>query len=57
MKLKFKSSIGSSAKIMVRTKQDNVKIIISSDADETIQLLFYFCLKRYQEGLEESRKA
>lgn len=57
MKPKFKSSINSSAKIMVRTKQDNVKIIISSDADETIQLLFYFCLKRYQEGLEESRKA
>ena len=57
MKPKFKSSIDRSAKIMVRTKQDNVKIIISSDADETIQLLFYFCLKRYQEGLEESRKA
>ena len=36
MKPKFKSSINSSAKIMVRTKQDNVKIIISSDADETI---------------------
>ena len=40
----------------MRTKSDNIEIMIGSETDEIIEELFKSLLQRYQEGLEESMK-
>ena len=40
----------------MRTKSDNIEIVIGSETNEIIEELFKSFLQRYQEGLEESRK-
>ena len=40
----------------MRTKSDNIEIMIGSETNEIIEELFKSFLQRYQEGLEESRK-
>ena len=37
----------------MRTKSNNVEIMMGSDTDEIIEDLFQSLLERYQEGLEE----
>ena len=38
----------------MRTKSDNIEIMMGSKTDEIIEELFKSLLKRYQEGLKES---
>ena len=38
----------------MRTKSDNIEIMMGSETDEIIEELFKSLLQRYQEGLEES---
>ena len=38
----------------MRTKSDNIEIMVGSETDEIIEELFKSFLQRYQEGLEES---
>ena len=40
----------------MRTKSDNIEIMIGSRTDEIIEKLFKSLLQRYQEGLEESMR-
>ena len=40
----------------IRTKSNNVEIMMGSETDEIIEGLFKSLLERYQEGLEESMK-
>ena len=40
----------------IRTKSDNIEIMMGSDTDEIIEGLFESLLERYQEGLEESMR-
>ena len=40
----------------MRTKSDNIEIMMSSETDEVIEKLFKSLLERYQEGLEESMR-
>ena len=40
----------------MRTKSDNIEIMMGSETDEIIEELFKSLLKKYQEGLEESMK-
>ena len=40
----------------MRTKSDNIEIMIGSETNEIIEELFKSFLQRYQEGLEESMK-
>ena len=40
----------------MRTKSDNIEIMIGSKTDEIIEELFKSLLKRYQEGLKESMR-
>ena len=39
---------------IMRTKSDNIEIMIGSETDEVIEEHFESLLKKYQEGLEES---
>ena len=41
---------------IMRTKGDNIEIMMGSEADEVIEKLFESLLERYQEGLEESMR-
>ena len=40
----------------MRTKSDNIEIMLGSETDEIIEELFKSLLQKYQEGLEESMK-
>ena len=40
----------------MRTKSDNVEIMMGSETDEVIEEVFKSLLQRYQKGLEESMK-
>ena len=40
----------------MRTKGNNIEIMMGSETDEIIEDLFESLLKRYQEGLEESMR-
>ena len=40
----------------MRTKSDNIEIMMGSETDEIIEELFKSLLQRYQEGLEESMR-
>ena len=40
----------------MRTKNDNIEIMIGSETDKIIEELFKSLLQKYQEGLEESMK-
>ena len=41
----------------MRTKSDNIEIMLGSETDEVIEELFKSLLQRYQEGLEEIMRA
>ena len=41
----------------MRTKSDNIEIMLGSETDEIIEELFKSLLQRYQEGLEETMRA
>ena len=38
----------------MRTKSDNIEIMMDSETDEIIEIIFESLLERYQEGLEQS---
>ena len=40
----------------MRTKSDNIEIMMGSETDEIIEKPFESLLERYQEGLEEPRR-
>ena len=40
----------------MRTKDDNIEIMMGSETDEIIEVLFKSLFQRYQEGLEESMR-
>ena len=40
----------------MRTKSDNIEIMMGSETDEIIKELFKYLLQRCQEGLEESKR-
>ena len=40
----------------MRTKNDNIEIMIGSETDKIIEELFKSLLQKYQEGLKESMK-
>ena len=40
----------------MRTKSDNIEIMISGETDEVVEELFKSLLQRYQKGLEESMR-
>ena len=56
MKIIFISSRNFIEKSDMRTKSDNVEIMMGDDNDEVIKNLFDTLLKRYQEGLLTSVK-
>ena len=57
MVIKFISSISDSdATGSMRTKSNNIDVLISSETDEFIEELFKPLLQRYQEVLEESMR-
>ena len=56
MSINFISSIDSDETRNLRTKKDNVEIMMGNETDDIIEELFEFPLQKYQEGLEESMK-
>ena len=54
MSINFISSNGSDETRNMRTKGNNMEIIVGSKTDEIIDKGFEFLLQKYQEGLEES---
>ena len=40
----------------MRTKSDNIEIMMGSETDETVEELFESLLQGYQKGLEESKR-
>ena len=57
MQINFSSSKPDSDEIhIMRTKSDNIEMMIGSETDEVIGELFESLLKRYQEDLEESMR-
>ena len=57
MVIKFISSIPDSDETgSMRTKSNNIDVLISSETDEFIEELFKPLLQRYQEVLEESMR-
>ena len=54
MSINFISSNCSDETRNVRTKSDNLEIMMGSETDEIIDKLFESILKEYQEELEES---
>ena len=56
MSINFISSIDSDETRNLRTKKDNVEIMMGNETDDIIEELSEFPLQKYQEGLEESMK-
>ena len=56
MAINFISSKDSDKTCTMRTKSDNIEIMMGSETDEIIKKLFESLLQRYQERLEESMK-
>ena len=56
MKIDFISSKYYHETSVMRTKSDNLKILMSNETDGIIKRLFNCPLQKYQEGLEESIK-
>ena len=52
----FVSSKDSDKTCTMRTKSDDIEIMMGSETDEIIKELFKLFLQRYQEGLEKSMK-
>ena len=52
----FISSKDSDETRTMRTKKNNVKLMMGSETDEIIEELFKSFLQKYQEGLEESMR-
>ena len=52
----FSSKNDSDETRIMRTKGDNIEIMMGSEADEVIEKLFESLFERYQEGLEESMR-
>ena len=55
MVINFVSSKDSDEICIMRTKSNNIEIIMGNETDEIIEL-FESLLQKYQEGLEESMK-
>ena len=56
MSISFISCKDSDETRNMRTKSDNIEIMMSSETDEIIEELFESLLQRYQQGLEKSMK-
>ena len=56
MVINFVSSYRFSETCTMRTKSDNVAVMMGSETDEVIEELLKSFLQRYQEGLEESTR-
>ena len=56
MAINFISSKDSDENRTMHTKSNNVEIMIGSEIDEIIEVLFEFFLQKYQEGLDESMR-
>ena len=56
MAINFISSKDSEETRTMRTKSNNVEIVMGSETDEIIEELFKSFFQKYQEGLEESMR-
>ena len=56
MQISFVSSKHFEETRTIHTKSDNIEIIMGSETDDIINILFYSPLQRYREGLEEKMR-